>query len=454
MDGAGAGPPLPVGEVVRLIGQHLRREPLLRQIAVTGELDRLTVSQARHWYFALRDAEGRLECVAFAGVVAGFRGRPEPGEDLVAIGEVDVYAPQGRLQLRVKRLLRGTVGEREAERQWLLERLRAEGVLDRARLPLPSPPRHVGIITGAASAALADLLRQREVRWPGLRTTIVTSLVQGEQATDQIVRALGVMATVADPARATERGEPPIDVVLLARGGGSQDDLWVFNLEPVARAVAAMPVPVISAIGHESDLLVSDLVADQRAATPTQAAALAIPLVRQLELIALDARERLGSAASRRIARAREQQEGLLRRLALAPTVGVERGRARLAMLKQRLTERTAAHLTAQWRHLEQVGSRLHSGLASRLIRQHRHLGSARHALERAGERHLAGIRARLASLHVTLEVIDPRQVLARGFSLIADASGRPIGSATAASAAGRLDLTFHDGHIAADVVQ
>lgn len=430
MEGLASPAALPVGEVVQLIRQELRQSPLLRRLAVVGELDRLTVSGAGHWYFSLRDAEGRLDCVAFAGVVRGFHGRPQPGEELVVQGEVEVYAPRGQLQFKVSRVLRGSLGEREAERRALIERLRAAGVLDRPKRALPWPPRHVGIVTGAGSAALADLLRMREVRWPGLRTTVVTSLVQGEGALVEVPMALEALARMAAPGWTDADGSPPVDVIIVARGGGSQDDLWTFNEAAVVDAVTTLPVPVVSAIGHESDLLVTDLVADARAATPTAAIELVIPHLAAEEAALDDLRARLGAGASRTLTTRREHLETLARRLRLAPTVGLERGRARLTTLREQVER--------------------HGGL--RLEHERRRLDRLRDALEPATARRLASERSRLERVGAVLHATDPRRVLERGFSLVSDGGGQPITTAAAALDAGQVDLAFHDGRVHATV--
>ena len=163
------------------------------------------------------------------------------------------------------------MGILEERKKQLITDLRNEGLLDRVRRQLPTIPKHIAIITGSGSAALADMNRLIENRWPGLRRTIIGVMVQGENAPSEIVRGLLAASKLSVPEIAAKLNYPPVDLIIVGRGGGAPEDLWAFNLEPVVRAIVAAKVPVVSAVGHESDLLVSDLVADLRASTPSNA---------------------------------------------------------------------------------------------------------------------------------------------------------------------------------------
>ena len=226
--------------------------------------------------------------------------------EVVVTANVDVYVKRGNIQLIVERIEPvNALGAMEEAKRLLVERLRNEGELDRPRIRPPVIPKHIAIVTGAGSAALSDMQQLIENRWPGLRRTVIGVLVQGQRASEEIVRALALTRRLADPVVAAQRGEPPVDLVIVGRGGGSPEDLWAFNLEPVIRSIIASPIPVVSAVGHESDLLVADLVADVRASTPSNAIERTVPVRAELEQWLDELDERLAHATRRTFGDAR-----------------------------------------------------------------------------------------------------------------------------------------------------
>lgn len=345
----------------------------------------------------------------------------------MVIGSVDLYPARGQLQLQVTSIHAvDTIGELEAERRKLIAALKAEGVLDRPRRPLPALPRHVAIVIGSQSAAEADVLRLSENRWPGLRRTVIGVLVQGEKAAEELARGLRVAARLADPVHAAASGVPPVDVIIVGRGGGSTEDLWAFNLERVARAVVSMPVPVVSAVGHESDVLVSDLVADVRASTPSDAVERVVPVRSDLEQHHDDLALRLEAAAARHFAETRQHHRLLRHRLAGAPVSGLTRARDQLADLRARLN------------HTVDV---LVSEATTTLI-------GHRHALHRATEAHLGRERERLAGLGAALRTTDPRRVLERGYGMLQQPDGDVIGSVSEVAVGDALLVHLADGTV------
>ena len=202
---------------------------------------------------------------------------------------------------------------------------------------IPPLPRHIAIITGAGSAALSDMQRLIENRWPGLRRTVIGVLVQGPRATEEIVRGLAAARRLSNPSVAKKRGEPPVDLVIVGRGGGSPEDLWAFNLEPVVRAIIASPVPVVSAVGHESDILVSDLVADLRASTPSDAIERVVPVLPELYYLLDEFEERLSVASRRQIHDSKQLLSILHARLRVAPMAGLNRAKAKVLALSSRI---------------------------------------------------------------------------------------------------------------------
>jgi exodeoxyribonuclease VII large subunit len=419
------GSALPVGRFVLGLRRLLNEEPTLQHQMLRGEIARWSRARSGHVYLTLRDDDGSIDAVMWSSRAP--RTDFEEGAEVVVIGSVDLYPARGQLQLQVTSIHAvDTIGELEAERRTLIAALKAEGVLDRPRRPLPALPRHVAIVIGSQSAAEADVLRLSENRWPGLRRTVVGVLVQGEKAAEEIARGLRVAARLADPVHAASSGVPPVDVIIVGRGGGSTEDLWAFNLERVARAVVSMPVPVVSAVGHESDVLVSDLVADVRASTPSDAVERVVPVRSDLEQRHDDLALRLEAAAARRFAETRQHHRLLRHRLAGAPVSGLTRARHQLADLRARLNHTVDVQVSEATATL--VGHR--------------------HALHRATEAHLGRERERLAGLGAALRTTDPRRVLERGYGMIQQPDGDVIGSVSDVAVGDALLVHLADGTV------
>ena len=419
------GSALPVGRFVLGLRRLLNEEPTLQHQMLRGEIARWSRARSGHVYLTLRDDDGSIDAVMWSSRAP--RSDFEEGAEVVVIGSVDLYPARGQLQLQVTSIHAvDTVGELEAERRKLIAALKAEGVLDRPRRPLPALPRHVAIVIGSQSAAEADVLRLSENRWPGLRRTVIGVLVQGEKAAEELARGLRVAARLADPVHAAASGVPPVDVIIVGRGGGSTEDLWAFNLERVARAVVSMPVPVVSAVGHESDVLVSDLVADVRASTPSDAVERVVPVRSDLEQHHDDLALRLEAAAARRFAETRQHHRLLRHRLAGAPVSGLTRARDQLADLRARLNH------TADVQVSEATAT----------------LVGHRHALHRATEAHLGRERERLAGLGAALRTTDPRRVLERGYGMLQQPDGDVIGSVSEVAVGDALLVHLADGTV------
>ena len=419
------GSALPVGRFVLGLRRLLNEEPTLQHQMLRGEIARWSRARSGHVYLTLRDDDGSIDAVMWSSRAP--RTDVEEGSEVVVIGSVDLYPARGQLQLQVTSIHAvDTIGELEAERRKLIAALKAEGVLDRPRRPLPALPRHVAIVIGSQSAAEADVLRLSENRWPGLRRTVIGVLVQGEKAAEELARGLRVAARLADPVHAAASGVPPVDVIIVGRGGGSTEDLWAFNLERVARAVVSMPVPVVSAVGHESDVLVSDLVADVRASTPSDAVERVVPVRSDLEQHHDDLALRLEAAAARRFAETRQHHRLLRHRLAGAPVSGLTRARDQLADLRSRLNHTVDVQVSEATATL--VGHR--------------------HALHRATEVHLGRERERLAGLGAALRTTDPRRVLERGYGMLQHPDGDVIGSVSDVAVGDALLVHLADGTV------
>ncbi len=315
-------------------------------VRVEGEVGRITFARSGHWYLSLKDEGAVLDAAVFRGANARLSWRPREGDRVVATGELSVYAPRGSYSLIVRGLERAGDGDLAAKLEALKRKLAAEGLFapERKR-PLPAVPRAVGVVTSATGAALQDILRVIDGRWPGLPIYLAPCQVQGAGAAEQIAAALRLV-----------EAHGAAEVIIVGRGGGSAEDLWAFNEEPVVRAVAACGIPVVSAVGHETDTSLCDLAADLRAATPSHAAELVVPERAALEALVRELAQRLALAAARQVERKRERVasqrlrdprrrviEARLRadeldaQLRRAASLRVERGRARVQVLAARL---------------------------------------------------------------------------------------------------------------------
>ena len=400
--------PTPVGKFVQALRARLRSDDRNQHCLLKGEIRQWKPYPSGHTYFSLRDDGGQLSAVIWKGrcrIPDGI----QDGQEVLVIGSVDLYPARGQSQIVVERIeLIQTIGALEQQKQKLLLQLRQEGVLDRPRKSLPSFPKHLIIVTGKDSAALADMLQLSQSRWPGIRTTVVGVTVQGDRAAEEIVRGLAVARELSRDNIADALAVPPCDVVIVGGGGGSPEDLWAFNLEPVARAISAMPVPVISAVGHESDILVSDLVADVRASTPSHAVECCIPLVDDHLAYLMDCEDRMFQGSLRQFNDARQELEQLKLRLQLAPSKG----------------------LSQAMRHLERLGSDLQQRTTSAL------------------QYH----KQRLAVLGNALQISHPKRVLERGYMMGVDSDGNVISSVSNLSKGQTLSLQFADGEADANI--
>jgi len=319
---------LSVGQLTLHIRELLESDPALGDVWVEGEVSNFTRSGAGHVYFTLKDEGAAISCVAWRSVVGRWSHLPQDGMAILAHGRVSVYAVQGRYQLYVDLVEPAGLGRLYLEFQALKERLEAEGLFapERKR-PLPVFPQVIGVVTSPQAAALQDILRTLQARFPSVEVVLAPTRVQGEEAPREIVRAL----------RALD-GLSQVDVVILARGGGSLEELWAFNEEGVARAVAACQHPVVTGVGHETDFTISDFVADHRAPTPTAAAAAVVPDREELQAEVKELGRRLGYLAWARLQTERAELESLQRALgARSPMFQVAQWRQRVDELEHRL---------------------------------------------------------------------------------------------------------------------
>ncbi len=420
------------------------------EVWVEGEVSNLRKQSSGHRYFALKDEKAQLACVLFRGEgLARFELRD--GDLIRAFGTVTVYEPQGRYQLVVRRLERAGAGELHQRFEALKAKLQAEGLFDSARKkPLPSYPQSIGIITSPTGAAIQDLLSVLLRRAPWLSVFIDPVRVQGEGAATEISAAI---QRFSDP---TTSSYPDVDLLIVGRGGGSIEDLWAFNEEVVARSIAACPLPVVSAVGHEIDFTIADFVADLRAPTPSAAAEMVVPDVAVL-------REKL-VAATGLIRRAVTQRlEASLQRLkALRTHTGLREGERRLrdhAQFLDRLEERLLTALAFQMQQREErlqvAAERLSFLHPKEDCRRGEETVARTWAIycERLTRR-IEQMSDHLGALRLQHMALSPYQTLRRGFTITRLEDGRVLRSAQSLALGTTLITQFHDGSLASEVTE
>ncbi|MCL1960830.1 MAG: exodeoxyribonuclease VII large subunit [Desulfovibrionaceae bacterium] len=415
-----------VGALARAAADALQAR--FNPVAVRGEVSGFAQAASGHCYFSLKDETGQLRCAMFRRAAALLDFTPREGDQVELHGRLTVYEPRGDLQLVVEAMTRAGQGALFEQFLRLKARLQAEGLFDAARKrALPVMPRGIGLVTSLGAAALHDVLTALARRAPHIPVLLAPAAVQGAGAAAELRGALQKLALLArnGPDPASPSGAPPIDVIVLARGGGSIEDLWTFNDEPLARAIAASPVPVVSGVGHETDFTIADFVADLRAPTPTAAAEL-VSAPREQWLAAIDA---------------------LAERLALAPPRRLDAEAQRIDWLAARLG-RPASAITAERARLERGAERLRHALALRLERERARLARSSDRLPAALARQREAARERLHRAELRLAALDPRRVLQRGYAWLQDTGGQPITRAAQAAPGQAVTATLADGQI------
>jgi exodeoxyribonuclease VII large subunit len=435
-DAPPAADAITVTEASALIRRAIESAGRLR---IVGEVSNF--SNRQHWYFTLKDGECQLDCVMWASSTASAACRPADGLEVVVEGTPTHYGPRGRTQLVVRSVERLGAGTLQQQFEELCRTLRAQGYFDEARKrPLPAYPRAIAVVTSAQGAALQDVLRTARLRAPFVRILAVDVPVQGDAAAPAIARAVDALDR-----RAAELG---LDAVIVTRGGGSIEDLWAFNERAVADSIFRARIPIVAAIGHESDVTVAELVADRRASTPTAAVMLLLPDRDGMRQQSDHLHDRLRFLVQRRVHDARVLAERLARHPGLrSPTAGIAARRAELDRAWARLGRAAAARLSSDAARLSECRARLE-----------RVRPAARHAV--AGER-LAALEARLRSavrrassdrrrrLEAAdrgLRILGPGETLARGWSLTFDAEGRLVRRTSDAPPGSAISTRLADG--------
>ena len=384
---------------VTQLNEHIRElldgDALLSNVCVQGELSNYKIYPSGHHYFSLKDAECAIRCVMFKGYASKLRFRPENGMGVTAFGRVSVYPRDGAYQLYVSALEPQGMGDLYVAFEQLKKRLEAEGLFDEShKKPIPRFPARIAVITSGAGAAVRDIIRVAGKRWPMAKLLILPVRVQGAEAPPEIVGALRYANRYA-----------VADLIITGRGGGSIEDLWAFNDKRVARAIYESDIPVISAVGHEPDVTISDFVADLRAATPSNAAELAVPDQEELRDALSALEQRTSQAARRRLELSRRRLEDLAsRRCMQSPTAYIDLKRMELDMQRTKLLQQQ--------------------------------------------ERRISGARQRYVRLAAALDALSPLKVLGRGYAAATDADGRVLRSVRDTETGQRIRVRLSDGEL------
>lgn len=390
---------LTVSELTRRVKEVLEADPTLGAVWVKGEISNFKHHSSGHMYFTLKDEKSRLKCVMFRTRNAALRFRPEDGLTVIAGGSIGLYEVAGEYQLYVNELYPAGQGALHLAFEQLKQKLEKEGLFDPSRKrPLPFLPRTVGVVTSPTGAAIRDILSVLRRRFPNVNILLAPAQVQGEGGPASVIRGIRLL---------NERDD--VDVMIVGRGGGSLEELWTFNDEGVARAIAASRIPVISAVGHETDFTISDFVADRRAPTPSAAAEMAVPEKATLLAQLAGANERLRGALKKQVLRRREA----LRYLQRSPAF--TRPLDRIYQRRQHLDDL-----------LQRAGIAASHGMAVR--------------------------RSRLEAIAGKLDTLSPLATLARGYAICMAENGSVVTDAAAVSAGEPIVVRVHRGEIRARV--
>ena len=391
---------LSVGQINDYIKSRLDNDPGLRNIAIRGELSNYKIYPSGHHYFTIKDGTGAMKCVMFKSAAVRLRFRPENGMQVIAMGSVTVFVRDGVYQLYCTGMVMDGIGDLYAAFEQLKSKLAAQGLFDPAhKKPLPRYPGTIGIVTSSAGAAVHDMLRILRKRYPLTQVKLLPVRVQGVEAPAEIAGAI-----------AYANRYQLADLLIVGRGGGSIEDLWAFNDEMVARAIYDSKIPVISAVGHEPDVTISDFVADLRAATPSNAAELAVPDQDALRQTLDEMQNAMAVAMQTKINRAGERLQNLANRPVLkSPLASFESRRKALELLENRLVSAQSGNVAkARHRFVAQVSK---------------------------------------------LDAMSPLKVLTRGYALVAKEDGRLVRSVSDVKPKEPIAVRVSDGTIVATVI-
>lgn len=420
-------------------------ESAMGEVWVEGELSRVTIHSSGHWYFTLKDKDAAVSCAMFRNDNGRVLFKPKDGLQVQMLARPSLYEANGRYQLIASEMEEAGKGNLQEQFEKLKAKLAAEGLFDEARKkPLPTLPQKIGVVTSPTGAAIRDIINVLTRRFPNIQILLIPAKVQGAGAEKGITKAINYLNTRGD-----------IDVMIIGRGGGSIEDLWNFNEEVVARAIAASEIPVISAVGHEIDFTISDFVADVRAPTPSAAAELAVReksdfeaelslyerrLRQSLKTLAQDFRLRLNGAAQSYVFR--------------EPANLVRGYRQSIQALEARMADLLKLAAGERFQRVERSNTRMAHLLQSSVQQAHQRVDELgmlmQHQMERKAERD----RQKLQRLESQLQMLNPLAVLGRGYSLTCKPDGTVVRSAGSVAIGERITTRLADGKVISNITE
>ena len=406
-----------VSQVNRYIRNMFAEDYFLHAVLVRGEVSNCKYHSSGHIYFTLKDASGTLSCVMFASRRRGLSFRMKDGDQVIAAGNVDVYERDGRYQLYAQQIMMDGVGALNERYEKLKRRLEELGMFDEIyKKPIPPFIRTLGVVTAPTGAAVQDIINITHRRNPYVRIILYPAIVQGEEAPDSVVAGIRALDALG------------VDTIIIGRGGGSLEDLWAFNEERVAEAVFACRTPIISAVGHETDTVITDYVADLRAPTPSAAAELAVFSYDRFQTDLTTLKRQLADSMQNRISLARRQTDSFQRELIhLSPSMQIRDKRMRTMQMEDKLNAQMNSLLEAARRRAD-----------------------VREYLQSRMDRHLTRDRHRMQILAAKLEQVSPLGRLSGGYGFITDTDGHAVTSAASVEKGDLLSIRLRDGAVEA----
>jgi len=414
-------------------------------VTVEGEISNLSTPGSGHWYFTLKDEGSQIRCAMFRNSNMSVRFRPRDGMQIIVRGRLSIYEGRGDYQLIASSLEESGDGALRRRFERLKQTLSEEGLFaSEHKRVMPEHIRHIGVVTSATGAVIRDIVSVLGRRFPAIKITLLPVPVQGIEAVAAIVKAIGLANR-----RSSELG---IDVLIVGRGGGSLEDLQAFNEEAVARAIFESTLPIVSAVGHETDFTIADLVADLRAPTPSAAAELLSPDQDEMLSMFSGFQQLFGKLIKERLQRSSQQLLWLLKQLK-HPGRRLQEHAQTLDMLEGRMLRATRQHLTSASRDLQELQRRLHARSPAHTLQQlNNQLETTLQRLHRGMLQRLSSQQAQIAQLARSLDGVSPLNTLQRGYSISFDSKGQVVRELRAVQVGDSLTTRLADGSISSVV--
>ncbi|MFK5705459.1 exodeoxyribonuclease VII large subunit [Ligilactobacillus sp. LYQ139] len=435
---------LTVGQLTRYIHRKFTADPYLERVYVTGEISNFR-ERSRHQYFSLKDKDAVLEVVMYAGAYQKVKFKPEEGMKVLATGRVDVYEKSGRYQLIIDHMEPQGIGALYQAYEQLKAKLKAEGLFDRPKRPIPRFPRRIAVITSQSGAVIKDIMTTVNRRYPIVQLVLFPAAVQGKQAAASLVGRLKEV-----------NARENFDTIIIGRGGGSIEDLWPFNEEEVARAIVASKIPVISSVGHETDTTIADLVADCRVATPTAAAEIATPVLTDEIANIIEMRNRMVRAENKTL----HYQTKRVQQLITAPALQhphrlfEQRGQT-LDQLMLRLENCQTTRLKELQRRVMTITTRLQRQSPQTKVAAWKQRAQAlAHRLQTDESRLIQTKQHQAGQLVGQLDALSPLKIMTRGYAYVTDAAGQVVRDVTTFEPDDQVCLHMSTGQATARIEQ